>query len=150
MAMQLDYTKLKPSLIKRKGLEVRHTFKISEIERLASWLANDQGSLMVECKFDWPEDGHIYMLLAINGTLNVQCKRCLEAFNYEWHSESTLQLNADDTLNEDRSDEAYERVILSHHGTFNLIDVIVDEVILGLPERHLTECPDNFIAELIN
>ena len=150
MAMQLDYTRLKPSFIKRKGLEVKAIFKVTELERLLPLLASEEGELSADCEFIWPQDSDILMKLVLNGAFNVSCKRCLEPFKHDWHSDVTLKLCSDEPLDEHTSDEPYERVTLAHDGSFNLIDVIIDDLILGLPERHPTACPDNMVANLID
>jgi uncharacterized metal-binding protein YceD (DUF177 family) len=59
---------------------------------------------------------------------------------YEWSSETIILLDEEDTEIDGRSDEYFERIQMSYDGTFNLIDAIVDEVILGMPKTHPTDC----------
>ena len=150
MVMQLDYTKLRPRLIKRKGLEVRHEFDIRQLDRLRDWLACDEGTLKVECQFIWPEEGNVLMDLSIQGSLAFTCQRCLEPFDFDWFSQTRLELDEQDSFLDDASDEQYEKISLSYDGSFNLLDVITDEIMLGAPERHPDGCPDNLIARKID
>jgi large subunit ribosomal protein L32 len=147
MAKQLDYTKLNPRKIRRARLEVNHTFKINELGRLQDWLADELGEVTVQCDFKWELDDSILMTLAIDGDMTVLCKRCLGPFPYKWSSRSILALDEEDVINEDSSDLDYERVLIGHDGSFNLIDVVIDEIILGLPEYHVGACPQNLVFE---
>lgn len=140
MAKQLDYTKLNPRKIRRADIDIRHTLKVSQFERLCSWLANDEGELAVGCQFEFTQDNLILMNLEITGQLNLLCKRCLEPFVFDWSSVSIVQLEDEDKQADGFFDERYEKVLMSHDGTINLIDIVTDEVILGLPNTHQTEC----------
>lgn len=140
MAKQLDYTKINPRKLKRAGIAINHTFMVSQLERLASLLADGVGEVNVSCRFEWTETEAILMHLSIEGPLNVSCKSCLDTFTVKWSSKTTLALDNEDIINDDSSDELYEHVLMSFDGSINLIDVIIDEIILGLPERHPDEC----------
>jgi len=121
--------------------EIKHTFQVSELERLSSWLADDKGALTICCQFKIIPENSVLMTIEINGQLNVLCKRCMSAFAFNWSSTSDIQLDEEgDNIVEGNFDELYESVTLAHNGTFNLIDVVIDEVILGLPETHQEEC----------
>ena len=142
MAKQIDYTKIRPDIVRRKQLKVNPVFAVKQLQRLQDVLADETGELTVACRFYQSELGLQLMDLAINGQVTVQCKRCLAPFVYNWDSVNTLQLDAEDVLNQDAVDEQYERVALAHDKSFNLMDVVEDEILLGLPERHLNICPD--------
>lgn len=140
MAKQIDYTKLNPRKILRIGGEIKQTFNISELERLNSWLSDDKGLLNVHCRFERLHDDNVLMHMTIDGQLNPVCKRCLSAFDFNWHSSATFQFESEDDVIEGKCDESYESVAISHDGTINLIDIVTDEVILGLPNTHQEEC----------
>ena len=142
MAKQIDYTKIRPDIVRRKQLNVKPIFLIKELERLHPLLASSDGELAVECSFYHSAEGLHLMDLVISGQISVVCKRCLTPFDHQWHSSSTLQLDDEDRLNEDASDEQFERIPLTHDKAFNLMDVVVDEIVLGLPDKHPDDCPD--------
>tara|TARA_B110000879_G_scaffold206646_1_gene289011 strand:+ start:1716 stop:2162 length:447 start_codon:yes stop_codon:yes gene_type:complete len=140
MEKQIDYTKLNPRKLRRAKREVVHTFAVNELERLCSWLSDDSGQLEVRCQFNFPYEESIEMTMILSGQLKPLCQRCLEFFDYDWSSKTTLLLDEEDSLPEGMSDECYEHISMTHDGTFNLVEVIIDEVILGLPKTHQTEC----------
>jgi uncharacterized metal-binding protein YceD (DUF177 family) len=148
MAKQLDYTKINPHKLRRAGIEIKHTFMVSQLERLGSWLADDSGELTILCQFEWTKADEILMHLVIDGEVNVSCKSCLKEFLVNWSSKTTLVLDKEDIHNDDSADELYEHVLMSHTGTVNLIDVVIDELILGIPERHPQQCNNNLIVEV--
>lgn len=150
MAIQLDFTRLKPRLLRRKGIDVEHTFHLCDLERLSTLLADGEGSLNVKCDFEWPENGDILMNLQVMGSISVLCQRCLESFPFEWHSETILCLDEEEPLTQERFDEPYERVVMTHDGSINLIDIVTDEILLGLPGRHPNGCPQNAVVDLID
>lgn len=140
MVKQLDYTKVNPRKLRRANRGICHTFEISQLERLGSWLFDDNGKVEVVCQFEFDSTDTIKMAMALNGRINFLCQRCARSFEYDWSSQTTLLLDEEDLEAEGLADEQYERIPLSYDGSFNLIDVITDEIILGMPKTHQTEC----------
>ncbi len=148
MAKQLDYTKINPRKLRRAGTEIKHTFMVSQLERLRSWLADDSGELTVSCQFESTVAEELLMHLTIAGQVNISCKSCLEEFLVDLNSKTTLVLDEEDIINDNSADELYEHVLMSHIGTINLFDIVIDELILGLPERHPQRCNNNLVVEV--
>lgn len=140
MVRQLDYTKVNPRKLRRIKRDVCHTFDISQLERLGSWLFDDCGKLEVVCQFEFDSTDTIKMAMTLNGKFNFLCQRCAKSFEHDWSSQTSLLLDEEDVKTEGLADEQYERISLSYDGSFNLIDVITDEIILGMPKIHQTEC----------
>lgn len=140
MEKQLDYTKINPHKHQRLKREISHTFDVYELQRLSTWLFDDSGKMTVSCQFDLSAGNVLQMTMTLSGHLKPMCQRCAQPFDYEWRSEAAFVFDEDASVVDGFHDEDFERIPLSYDGCFNLMDVMTDEVILGMPRMHPSEC----------
>jgi uncharacterized protein len=117
---------------------------VAELERLARDTVDRSGVLRWTVQ-GGVSGGYPQLTLAVTGTVQLLCQRCLLPFAFEIDSESTLILARDeksaDEIDAALGDDAIEVIVGSNE--LNLIDLIEDEALLALPgsPRH-EACPD--------
>lgn len=86
--------------------------------------------------------GRRFLSVRLDGSVQLECQRCLEVFAYPVHVENTVQLvEHESELDLDEDDpEAIERILSSR--SFDGFDFLEDELILSLPyvAKH-EQCP---------
>ena len=140
MTSHTNFNKIKPSLLRRRGVKTLNLeTTASELPRLSAHVCNPKGRFQIACSFDW-NTTETRMTLEISGEVSLTCMRCLDTFKQVWTSESVFEIYAlDQWPTEDEG--PFEGIELAYDGTFDLYDVVMDELLLGLPERHPSECP---------
>ncbi len=151
MSRSFDLTALCPRFErKRHGLN-EVDVSLSKLTRLHFLLVNHDGQLNVGYEIKADERGFDLLSLHINGELNLRCGRCLESYIYPWQSFSTLLLETEESSFEGLGEnDPYERVTLNHLGKLNLLDVVTDELIMALPQKHYPDCQSNKLDTYLN
>tara|TARA_Y100001947_G_C10348081_1_gene308970 strand:+ start:3824 stop:4228 length:405 start_codon:yes stop_codon:yes gene_type:complete len=107
-------------------------------ERLPSFI-NDK--VEIKCTYSVKQLTDFYELSLITASvLPIICQRCLEVFSYDYHNQTQLAICQNIQKAQDLMAE-YE-VILSETGHINLPDILIDELYLWAPDKHLNlnEC----------
>ncbi|MDE2428741.1 MAG: DUF177 domain-containing protein [Burkholderiales bacterium] len=122
---------------------------VADLPRLSEESASNEGALSWLLKGGKDALGHAQLTLAVTGTVQLMCQRCLTPFAFEFESESVLILakneaNADEIealLDDDEVD------VVVGSKTFNIMDLIEDEALLAIPQspKHAV-CPDSSLA----
>lgn len=121
----------------RSGRELRGEQAIAGMERLASLLADDRGSIGWRLRgreVERPEGGtDAFMTLELAGTLRVPCVRCTGPFELPLALERAYRLVPTEAEAErlDLEDTDYD--VLAGSRRFDLAGLIEDETILALP-----------------
>jgi uncharacterized protein len=115
----------------RTGQTLRGSLPLPELTRLKDSLADAQGTVEFEVRGGEDARGRPILTVVINGTLRLQCQRCLEALDHPLRVLNTLLIvsggKAADALDEEDSEwiEASREL--------NLATLVEDEILLGLP-----------------
>ena len=118
---------------------------IADMHRLASECANTVGSLSWALEGGSNRLGYSKLVLRVNGKVQLMCQRCLTVFAFEINSVQELIL----AKNEENADEIEALIeddeidVVVGSKTFNIMDLIEDEVLLAIPQspKHAV-CPD--------
>jgi len=118
---------------------------VADLPRLAEESANTIGELNWSLQGGKDSLGHAQLKLAVAGAVQLMCQRCLTPFAFDIDSESILIL----AKNEENADEIEalldddEVDVVVGSKTFNIMDLIEDEVLLAIPQspKHAV-CPD--------
>jgi len=115
------------------GKKQQGAFPLSDFPRLRDVLASDAGEVKYEISGERDERGRPSLRLKVDGTLTLQCQRCLEPMEFEVHTDEMLVLAA--TLSEihaePASTESRDRVVAGKD--MALRELIEDELILAVP-----------------
>ncbi|MCX7169622.1 MAG: YceD family protein [Proteobacteria bacterium] len=117
----------------REGRRLAGEVRVGCLQRLADFLADDDGALAWKVRGECDAEGKPFLMIEVSGGLHLRCQRCLAALDFEVNLKSHLQLVAagqnwpDEALEDDRSDpiEAREEQ--------PLLPLVEDEVLLALP-----------------
>ena len=102
------------------------------LERLQSYLANDTGKLAYSVGGIMDEHGRPMLKISVSGLINLKCQRCLEKLEYRMDLKTDLFLARDeDELF--RYDEDIFADAIPASEELNLLTLVEDEIILGLP-----------------
>lgn len=118
---------------------------VTELSRLAGELVDRSGTLRWSLQGGFNERGHPQLTLAVAGTVDLRCQRCLAPFPHQISSESVLVLAQDEAAADEidalLDDEAVEVIVGSKNQDVNTL--VEDEALLSLPlaPKH-TVCPD--------
>jgi uncharacterized protein len=108
---------------------------VSDLPRLAAELVDQSGMMQWSAQGDIDSLGRPRLTLAVAGTVQLQCQRCLGAFPFEIASESVLVLAGDeasaDELDALLADEPVEVIVGSK--AMDVLAMIEDEALLALP-----------------
>ncbi|MBC7405249.1 MAG: DUF177 domain-containing protein [Cytophaga sp.] len=118
---------------------------IADLQRLSNECANNDGSLSWSLEGGISRLGYPRLVLTVNGNVQLMCQRCLTIFAFEVDSDSELIL----AKNEENADEIEALIdddeidVVVGSKTFNIMDLIEDEVLLAIPQspKHAV-CPD--------
>jgi uncharacterized protein len=135
----------------RKSLEIRDTIAVSRFSRLSDVLAFSEGVLNYRLIGGPTQDGRLKLQLFVQGTLQLRCQRCLEAFQFELDIAPSFFIVSDESAipsSEEETDEDY----LVAEAEMRVIHLIEDEILLSLPlspKHELGYCgPDSKLNEL--
>lgn len=81
------------------------------------------------------------LLISIQGSLAVYCVKCGDFFSHAFDINNNFEI-IDDIEKPMEADSAYEQVLASN-GELNLTEIVTDELLLSLPQRHINNCSDD-------
>ena len=109
------------------------TLPVAGFVRLAEDLQSTAGNLDYSVASDVDRQDRPLLRLRVSGTLQLQCQRCLEAFEYGIAIDTALRLVAAAALASEQDDDPNEPDCIAASATFDLAALIEDEVLLALP-----------------
>lgn len=109
---------------------------VAEMERLVKDLADNSGTLQWSVKGGVVREGYPSLTLAVAGTVQLVCQRCLAPFAYALDSSTMLVLGKDDEeadqIEEILDDESIDVIVGSR--SCDIRDLLEDEALLALPQ----------------
>ncbi|HEY5800447.1 MAG TPA: YceD family protein [Burkholderiaceae bacterium] len=121
-------------------------FEVANLKRLQQDCADNSGTLHWTVTGSTHNMGYPQLILAVTGTVQLMCQRCLTPFAFGIDSETVLLLAQDDASADELEsiidDDSIDVVVGTR--TMNILDLIEDEALLALPQspRH-DVCPGN-------
>lgn len=144
------------ALIERRA-DVTGRCAVAKMERLRSFLGNEQGDVEVTLAFGKSAEGRPVVTGSILGEVVLQCQRCLALM--PWHVNAGVALALVESEDEAKQiGESYDpRIVLE--GKLSVHELVEDELILAMPlvARHpdglcrsayeMTAPPDSLVIE---
>ena len=109
------------------------TITIATLGRIADSLASEAGSLDCVVQGEIDQDGNSFLLLAVAGTLQLRCQRCLESMVLALRIDKRLLLVAPGGMWPDDELENDEFDAIDASKTMMLLPLVEEEVLLALP-----------------
>lgn len=128
------------------------TTPVADMERLARDCADKSGDIAWKVEGGTSRQGYPQMRLAVSGTVQLTCQRCLTPFAYTIASSTLLMLGEDDAkadeIEEVIDDESIDVIVGTR--SMNLMDLIEDEALLALPQAPKHDvCPDTGLLDAL-
>jgi uncharacterized protein len=125
---------------------------VADLPRLGADCADQSGELSWSLEGGTGRLDFAQLRLAVSGTVQLMCQRCLTPFAHEIAAESVLMLAKDeeraDEMDELLDDDTIDVIVASK--TLNVSDLVEDEALLALPLSPKHEvCPDATQLELL-
>lgn len=118
-----------------KAAEGRRTFAgsmpLKRMPRLQPLLASSDGEVRFEVAFDFDPQARVIIDIEVDGQLPLVCQRSLEQYLEPVHRHSLLGV-IEDISEEGMMPDNYEPVLVEG-GRLALLDLVEDELLLGLP-----------------
>ncbi len=119
---------------------------VAEMSRLNKDCADHSGSISWAVDGATSKQGYPQLTLSVQGTVQLECQRCLTPFSFEMDSSTVLMLGKDDEhadeIEEVIADESIDVIVGSRN--CDIRDLIEDEALLALPQVPKHEvCPDS-------
>ncbi|MHB9117007.1 MAG: YceD family protein [Burkholderiales bacterium] len=117
----------------RKALVLNGVVALSALPRLKEYLFSTEGEVHYTVSGRLSDSGAAILHLAIDGVLALICQRCLGAYSYRLQIASDLELVDSEGASMDQvdEDEALDAVVADKD--MNVISLVEEEIILGLP-----------------
>ncbi len=125
---------------------------VAEMARLVRDCADASGAISWHAEGGTSKHGFPQMQMAVAGTVQLTCQRCLNPFAYEIDSATTLLLGESDAhadeIEEIVDDETIDVIVGTR--SMNLMDLIEDEALLALPQAPKHDvCPDTALLDSV-
>ena len=125
---------------------------VADLPRLGADCADKSGELSWSVQGGTGRLDFAQLTLAVSGTVQLMCQRCLTPFAYEVAAESVLMLAKDeeraDEMDELLDDDTIDVIVASK--TLSVLDLVEDEALLALPISPKHEvCPDATQLEVL-
>jgi uncharacterized protein len=125
---------------------------VSEMSRLSLDCADQSGQVAWSVTGATSPHGYPQLTLAVSGTVQLMCQRCLTPFAFDMESSTVLMLGKDDEeadqMEQILDDESIDVIVGSR--TCNILDLIEDEALLALPQAPKHEvCPDTGLLDVL-
>jgi uncharacterized protein len=125
---------------------------VADLPRLGADCADKSGELSWSLQGGTGRLDFAQLTLAVSGTVQLMCQRCLTPFAYEVAAESVLMLAKDeeraDEMDELLDDDTIDVIVASK--TLSVLDLVEDEALLALPISPKHEaCPDATQLEVL-
>ncbi len=108
------------------------TMPLARMERLRPLLADASGEARFIARFDFDGQGRVTILIEVEAKLPLICQRSLEPYLEPVQRKSLLGV-IEFMAEEASMPENYEPVLVEH-GRLALLDLVEDELLLGLPQ----------------
>jgi uncharacterized protein len=120
----------------RKAAEGRRRFTgsmpLERMQRLLPLLASGVGEVRFSADFEYDQQARVTIQIKVEAELSLLCQLSLEPYTESIQRSSTLGVIGD-IAEEALLPENYEPV-LAQHGRLALLDLVEDELLLGLPQ----------------
>jgi uncharacterized protein len=113
------------------GRSLRGRIRLASLERVLPLVESSEGEFEVLLELGKDQDGTRYLSGSIQGTLMLQCQRCLEPMEFPLHVKFRLGL-VHDQEEAQRLAERYEPLLVTQEPAC-LAEVVEDEILLALP-----------------
>lgn len=124
--------KINPYRLAEAGASLQGTLRIQDMQRLRTSLADDDGKVFVKIQFGVDEQGIRFLSWHLETELKLQCQRCMEPFVYGIIGDfMSAVVNSEEEAQ--KLPEAYEPVQVDEDGMITILDMVEDELIIGLP-----------------
>ena len=124
----------------REAESLQGDLPIASLTRTLDLLADSAGVIGYRIEGRMGERHRPQLILRVEGVLSLSCQRCLEGISYPLRLENTLEFVVDE---EDLTQEEIEddsRDFLPAQAEVDVLALIEDEIILGLPSVPRHEC----------
>jgi len=128
---------LDPFAFARDGKVLEGVVPAEDLSRVMESAPGSNGSVRFAFRGEKDRDGKLFLFVEAEGSLRLQCQRCLDEMPWPFQVSSRLLLvREDQELPDDLEEEAYDAVQLP--SVINLLDLLEDEILLELPvvSRH--------------
>lgn len=113
---------------------------IKVLGRLSSYLASDEGEISLSFTVREGTFGEgLFLHMRLKGSLMIRCNRCLEGYHYPLETETVLLIEDPKKVQSEMT-ESLESVSLDERGELDLLSIVTDEMVLGLPFAHKEAC----------
>ena len=126
-------------------------FLLVQMERLKTYLSDDNGHVDYKLQFGIDESGLRYIESEIDAVVHVRCERCLKSFQLEISHQSMLGIVSNRQALE-RLASNYEPLLIEKDDV-NLLDLLEDDILLSMPIAPLHDvkvCSASKTLEAIN
>ena len=117
----------------RESGKLRATVEVAALTRLQDALFDQSGAIAYELAGRVDQEGKPSLHLALGGELVLRCQRCLGPVRFRLDTVRTFLLVPADQALSDPADEAEDTEQLHADPKLDVIALVEDEVILGLP-----------------
>ena len=126
----------------KKSESLQGKIAVARFERARESLASSDGELSFRLIGEMDSRRRPTLVLTISGKIALTCQRCLAEFQHELDIDSRLMLVASEAKLPDLDDEDPDVDVVVASGKLNVLDLLEDEIILGLPlaPRHDYDC----------
>jgi uncharacterized protein len=118
----------------RTGKELRGEIPVAEMPRLQDMLVTPEGQISFVLRGLYDKDGNPTLELALDGSCQLCCQRCLQSLAYPIKMAVRLKLVTEEPTGEhlvESEDEEVDSILADSH--LDVLALIEDEVLLGLP-----------------
>ena len=123
---------------------------VADMTRLARETAEPTGEIAWQAEGGTSKHGFPQLRLAVKGTVQLVCQRCMQPFAHELDSSTLLMLGKDDAnadeIEEIIDDESVDVIVGARE--MDLMYLVEDEALLALPQSPRHEvCPDTSLLD---
>ncbi|WP_375753360.1 23S rRNA accumulation protein YceD [Vibrio sp. HN007] len=122
-----------PAKAAQKRLDYNGIIQVSLLKRVAASVEGVKRDAEVSLSFELDEQRLVVISGKANVEVDLECQRCNEIFAHECEVQFTYTPYYSEKSEEDAPEE-YDLVDLNEYGEVDLIQLVEDEFILGLPQ----------------
>jgi uncharacterized protein len=122
------------------GLQFAHSgqilsgsFAIKQLPRLLDIAASDNGNVSYHISGKRDQQGKPWLECVVEGTVELQCQRCMQSFVHPFSVKSALMLVASEAALPDPEAEPDEMDAIVATPEMNVADMVEEEILLSLP-----------------
>jgi uncharacterized protein len=116
----------------RNGMELRGEVAMAEMPRLQDMLAEPEGQVSYVLRGRRDKNGKPVLELTLEGSCQLRCQRCLQSLAYPINMTSRLLPVPEGEL-DDSSPEEDGMDRIPAQASMNVLDLVEEEILLGLP-----------------